>query len=290
MSGTSLQPIQNNRLLYVSTSTSKLPNPENDLEIGTFLANRGNFYGGYSICEVSFINNFYNVTHDQCRMSCRVLHNGMIHDPLIIVKPGQWYIDDLCAEIISQLNSYAANIGLVNPGFVLDRVGPHDSRLKSTNFYIYCETWDGFQGSKLSTLLGFVQALNPTGHSDMSFQDFSNTPFISNNLYNTPLETYARLNHKLDRYPMVYLHSNALKHDTSYASDGKTTNMIQAIPNLSDLGDYVHYTNEVGILQPHFIFSQIRELSQIDFILTDEKGKLLECIDNNLQIVLRLFY
>lgn len=288
MSGTSITPLQNNRLLTVSTTTSKLPVPENAVDIGTFLSNRGNFYGGYSICEVSFINNFYNVTHEQTSMNCRVFHNNMIHDPMISVKPGQWFLNDLITEIIAQLNAFALLVGWTDhPGFFLEQVGPHDTRLKSTNFFIYSEKWPGFSNGKLATLLGFVSNNDPY---DMSFQDFPNTPLILNNIDNNNLQTFARFQNGLDRFSMVYLHSNALKHDTSYASDGKTTNMVQAIPNNSDFGDYVHYSNELGILQPHFIFSQVRELTQIDFYLTDETGKLLECVDNNLQIVVRLFY
>lgn len=293
MSGTSLTPLQNNRILTVSTTTSKLPVPENALDIGTFLSNRGNFYGGFSICEVSFINNFYNVTHEQCILYCRLFHNNTIIDHDVKVKPGQWYLNDLINEIISQLNARAVREGWTDhPGFLLQPVGPHDTRLKSTNFFIYNEKWANLSPpGKLATLLGFVPAIDAQfPYFDMSFQDFTNTPIIPNTLDNNNLQTYARLNPSLDRYSMVYLHSNALKHDTSYASDGKTTNMVQAIPNKSDFGEYVHYSNELGIVQPHFIFSQVRELSQIDFYLTDETGKLLECVDNNLQIVVRLFY
>lgn len=292
MSGTSITPLQNSKLLSVSTSTSKLPVPENAVDIGTFLSNRGNFYGGYSICEVSFVNNFYNVTHEQRSMWCRVFHNNTIIDVHIVVNPGQWYLDDLSTEIISQLNARAVSEGWIDhPEFLLQPAGPNDTRLKSTNFFIYNEKWANFSSGKLATLLGFVPAVDAQfPYFDMSFQDFSNTPIITNNLDNNNLQTYARLNHSLDRYSMVYLYSNALKTDTSYASDGKTTNMVQAIPNKSDFGEYVHYSNELGIVQPHFIFNQIRELSQIDFYLTDETGKLLECVDNNLQVVVRLFY
>lgn len=295
MSGTSRQPLQNSRLLYVSTTTSKLPVPENDLDIGTFLSNRGNFYGGYSICEVSFINNFYNVRNNECGMSIKIFrsdNNTEVYE-FMKVKPGQWYIDDLCADIVKQITDFCVNIGYItHPVFKLEPVGPHDTRLKSTNFYIFPSDYGTTEQavSGLATVLGFVLAENPTNIYDMSFQDFPTTPLIKNEIINIQLATYARLHHKLDRYSMVYLHSNALKHDTSYSSDGKTTNMVQAIPNNNDFEGFVHYSNELGITQPHFIFSQVRELSQIDFMLTDETGQLLQCVDNNLQIVLRLFY
>lgn len=295
MSGTSKGPLQNNKLIYVATSTSQHPNPRNDLEISTFMSNRGNFYGGYSIGQVSVQNNFYNVSTQQCGMRVRfpTLNPAVFSSAYISVSPGQWFVDDLCQEIIKLVRQKCIDGGFpIPPEFKLEAAGPQDLRLVSTNFTIFHEFWSEWltvdaSNHGLSTLLGFVGE----GHN-MSFQDFPETPFWINDPLSVvvPLQTRAKNLNNLNRFQTLYLHSNSLKHDTSFESDGKTSSFIHAFHNNEDVNGWVNFSDEMGMYQPHFKFSSIRELSVIDFYLTDEKGVLLETLTNNLQVVFRLFY
>lgn len=270
MSGTSKVPLQQHKLCYVSTLTSTNPKPQNDLDIQTFMQNRSSFYGGFSISHVSAKNNFFNVTSKQTILCIR--YNNQ--DATITVPAGYYFLENLIVKVVDAIKSLPIYNTLIIPNITFD-----DSQndgveifLETQNFEIYTSLENS--NSTLAWVLGFEEP---------SFMRIGES-VIKNG------RVYASDYNKLERHSVLYLHSLALKQNTSLSGNGKTTNFIQTIHNSEDFGGTAKYDAVEPASEPQFIFDSVRDLTIIDFSLRDSYGELLETPTNNLHIVFRLFY
>lgn len=300
MSGTSGALLQKSQLCYVSTRTSQNPSPVNDLDISTFMSNRSNFYGGFSISAICVENNFFNVTSKQTKLIFLFYDDtGAQHLLDLYLEPNFYdftQMKAIIAEGMKQvITTYCNQNGINVPDFVAHPLefGDHDSKYNGQSYgRIICPTYaneyairiipfeEGIIGaqSTLSEVLGFIKT-SWTYNRSYDGVEVQADGFITASDF-----------HSLDRHSMLYLHSEALKHNSTYDGKGSTTNMIQVVHNGEEYANFVNYKDEMSTYEPHFIFSQVRDLSVIDFSLRDEKGELLETPTNNLHIVFRLFY
>lgn len=270
MSGTSKVPLQQHRLCYVSTLTSTNPKPINDLDIQTYMQNRSSFYGGFSVSHVSAKNNFYNVTSKQTTLLIRYDSQ----DAKVIVSAGFYYLENLIVKIVEGIKSLPIYNPLLEPDITYD-VSLNDGGevfLETVNFEIYPSQENS--DSTLSWVLGF---------EEISFIRIGESTLLDG-------RRFASDYNKLERHSVLYLHSLALKQNTSLAGNGKTSNFIQTIHNSEDFGGTAKYDSVETATQPQFVFDSVRDLTLVDFSLRDSYGELLETPTNNLHIVFRLFY
>lgn len=266
MSGTSASVLQKNRLCYVSTLTSTNPKPNNDLDISTFMANRSNFYGGFSISHISCQNNFFNVTSKQTILN--YTYKGNLYT--LNIQPGYYYLDNLVKVVLEQIE-LNPNFDVLVPVNLLYDVKQNDGGLST----LECV---GFQITPSLTNLAWVLGFEEQVYTKIGSSAPTNG-FI-----------YASDYHKLDRHSVLYLHSLALKQNTSFSGNGATSNFVQLIHNSEDYGGTAKYDDPGSPHDPQFIFDSVRDLAIIDFTIRDSKGELLETPTNNLHIVFRLFY
>lgn len=313
MSGTSGSLLQKSQLCFVSTRTSQNPTPVNDLEISTFMGNRSNFYGGYSISSVCVENNFFNVTSKQTRLV--FIFDSELH-PLqtldLYVEPNFYEYNQLKETIASAMQKVISDtVQLPNDFWTYNaelspiKFQDHDDKYNLQQYgRMICPTVDfsnvvggntdynysiriapveavGITVSPLSEVLGFIKN---------SWSVVGGPPDYNNSTTTFDGSEVASDLHILDRHSMLYLHSEALKHNSTYDGKGSTNNMIQVLHNGENYGDFINFRDEMGTYEPHFIFAQVRDLSVIDFSLRDERGELLETPTNNLHVIFRLFY
>jgi hypothetical protein len=270
MSGTSKVPLQQHRLCYVSTLTSTNLKPQNDLDIQTYMQNRSSFYGGFSISHVSIKNNFYNVTSKQTTLVFR--YNNQ--DAVINVPSGYYFLDNLITKILDGIKSLPIYTTSLVPNIIYD-VSQNDGLdvfLETVNFEIYPSQEDS--KSTLSWVLGF---------EELSFSRIGASTLLNG-------RRFASDYNKLERHSVLYLHSLALKQNTSFSGNGKTSNFIQTIHNSEDYGGSATFDAVEAATEPQFIFDSIRDLTLIDFSLRDSYGDLLETPTNNMHVVFRLYY
>lgn len=270
MSGTSRIPLQQHKLCYVSTLTSTNFKPQNDLDIQTFMQNKSSFYGGFAISHVSAKNNFYNVTSKQTTLLIRYDNQ----DTQISVPAGYYFLDNLITKVLDAITALPIYNPLIIPDIVYDDTQNDGIEvfLEAVNFQIY--TSQENPQSSLAWVLGFEE---PTF-----------TRIGENNVKNGRI--YASDYNKLERHSVLYLHSLALKQNTSFSGNGKTSNFIQTVHNSEDFGGTAKYDAVESSNQPQFIFDSVRDLTIIDFSLRDSYGEILETPTNNLHVVFRLFY
>lgn len=228
-------------------------------------------YSGFAFSHISFINNFYNVTSKtntlKVYISDILTPIESINERTILIEPGYYFIDDLASVIKTKV------LALMPPLSMIDiKVGYFDSiKLETVNFGI--KPYNVDSSSTLSKLLGFV---NSTWITSVNSESKNGYYFASheNSLYS--------------KNKNVFLHSQVLKLTSTYNGSGEASNVVASIPVIGDIGDTVHFTDsDAGNV--HHIFSNKREVTEIDLQFKNSNNEDLECSYNDVVVSLRLF-
>lgn len=256
--------ISSNDIPLFTTSTSK-----SALDIKTKFGNQSfKLYSGYSFSQISFINNFYNVTSLKNKLKIQIYDSissqWLTHN--LIFEPGYYFIDDLADELKSKvllISPLSAPDVIIGPTF--------DYKLQVVNFKILPKNIDSSSDNSMSELLGFTDSV------------WSSLSGSKDGFY------FASHENKLLWHQVAYLNSQNLKSSSSMDSLGNSSSVVACVPVDSDFGSPVFYTDHVSANTPHHLFNNKKDITEIDFQLCDVDGNILECSDNNLVIALRMF-
>lgn len=254
------------RSKYVTCSSEDCSIGYNNLNL---LAKFGNqtfkTYSGFSISQVSFINNFYNVTSKNNTLKVLVFKTLQWVPYTLVLEPGFYYENGIMDTIVEKIKA-------ISPLPVPDyEIGPPNNyRIRTINFKIVPYSLD--VDSKCSWMLGFI--------------DEFYKPVTSSQIDG---HVHASHENKLYWNQIAYLHSRTLKTSNSIDSTGSATSIVATICLNNDQGTPIFLDNHVAANNPHHLFNTKKDITEIDFQLCDENGQFLECSHNNLIITLRLF-
>lgn len=256
------------RSKYVSISSNDSSENFNPLTLMVKFGNQSfKTFSGFSFSQISFINNFFNVTSKNNVLKVLIPDALMVFQPhTIIIEPGYYFSDNLAAAIVSKVKAIEPAVDAK-----MSIISLSNNKYKLENFKIVPYVVDN--SSLLSLTLGFVDAtvIQLTG------------PVLDGYLY-------ASQENRLLWNQVVYLHSNNLKSGNSLTSSGVNSNVVAVIPLNADYGSPVYLTDHVAASYPHHLFNNRKDITDIDFSLRDGDDNILECSNNNLVIIMRLFY
>jgi hypothetical protein len=257
---------------YITLNSLDSKNGSNPLSLISRFGNQNfKLYSGFTFSQISFVNNFYNVTSKKNCLKLSIqtnLTNPNTYEALtIFIEPGYYFIDDLLYVIKQKILNHNALYSFVS----LDIAPLYDNKIYTTRIKI--TPYEVDTTSTLSNLLGFIKASWYT---------------ISDNVLKNGYNFASNEHSLLYQNQVAYLHSTKLKSGNSLNGYGDPSSVVAVVPVDSDIGSSVYYIDQ-DAANVHHLFSTKREITEIDFELRDKENNIFECSNNHFVIVIRLF-
>jgi hypothetical protein len=256
------------RSKFVSISSSDSSENFNPLTLNAKFGNQSfKTFSGFSFSQISFINNFYNVTSKKNTLKVLIPNNLNVEEPYtIIIEPGYYFHTDVAETIKTKVKEIQPS-----GNYDMNVISFNNFKYKTEGFKIVPYIVD--RTSTLSLILGFVDetVIQIAGPVLDGYQ-------------------YASQENRLNWNQIAYLHSYNLKSGNSLTSTGTNSNIVAAIPLDTGIGSPVFLTDHVAVTFPHHLFHNRKDITDIDFSLRDIDNNIMECSNNNVVIILRLFY
>ena len=216
---------------------------------------------GYSVVSVSFPNVFNNISSSDLSNRLVILTDdgGGPIEQFIDLDEGWYTVDDLTEALTAEINN------LIAPDTVtIAPVSAVNQRLQFTVTGGTTISYTNLQGS-LATILGITET----------------SPFLST----YTCDELTRLNGVTD----AYVHSKVLASGNLIDAEGKIFSTAVCVPVRAAFGFWNHYESPdediTGVM-----FDSPRNLQQIEIRLRALDGTILEIGQNELIIVMRVFY
>jgi hypothetical protein len=216
---------------------------------------------GYSVLSVSFPNVFNNVKETDLTNRLVILTDGGGGpiEQFIDLDEGFYDIDDVSAALKIKIDA------LISPDTIsIASKSNYDSRLVFTVSGGTTISYTTQQGS-LHKLLGITE----------------DSPFLTT--YTADSMT------KLQGTTNAYIHSKVLANNNLLDAEGRIFSVAVSVPIRSEFGAWTHW--ESGDEDLHSVmFESPRNLQRINIVLRDLDGAVLDIGQNELIVVLRVFY
>jgi hypothetical protein len=216
---------------------------------------------GYSVLSVSFPNVFNNVKEADLTNRLVILTDdgsGPI-EQIIDLEEGFYDIDDLSAVLKTKIDA------LISPDTI--SIAPksnYDQRLVFTVTGSTTISYKTEQGS-LHKLLGITE----------------DSPFLSTYTCDSMTQLQGTTN--------AYIHSKILANNNLLDAEGRIFSVAVSVPIRAEFGGWVHW--ESGDEDLHSVmFESPRNLQRINIVIRNLDGAVLDIGQNELIVVLRVFY